>query len=128
ELHRWAVRPLLGAGDAPVGTVAALLSRLRTSPVPSARETFWLIVDRERPGLPDTVWLALLKEAYGVPRTGAPGPRSGSGASNRAGSDGSFGRNDADDPDNGYTRRFLNCVGLLLGGLVIAILLVAVLT
>ncbi|MFE2559608.1 hypothetical protein ACFXGT_26960 [Streptomyces sp. NPDC059352] len=69
ELHRWAVRPLLGGGDAPVGTVAALLARLRTSPVPSAREAFWQIVDGDRPGLPDAVWLTLLKEAYGVTRT-----------------------------------------------------------
>ncbi|RSS59999.1 hypothetical protein [Streptomyces sp. WAC01280] len=72
ELHRWAVRPLLGGGDAPVGTVAALLSRLRTSPEPSAREAFWQIVDGDRPGLPDAVWLTLLKEAYGVRRTPPP--------------------------------------------------------
>ncbi|MEU7073967.1 hypothetical protein AB0B30_31115 [Streptomyces narbonensis] len=75
ELHRWAVRPLLGGGDAPVGTVAALLVRLRTSPVPSAREAFWQIVDGDRPGLPDAVWLTLLKDAYGVRRT--PPPRHG---------------------------------------------------
>lgn len=72
ELHRWAVRPLLGGGDAPVGTVAALLVRLRTSPVPSAREAFWQIVDGDRPGLPDAVWLTLLKEAHGVRRTPPP--------------------------------------------------------
>ncbi|MEU3691828.1 hypothetical protein [Streptomyces narbonensis] len=72
ELHRWAVRPLLGGGDAPVGTVAALLVRLRTSPEPSAREAFWQIVDGDRPGLPDAVWLTLLKEAYGVRRTPPP--------------------------------------------------------
>ncbi|KQX12691.1 hypothetical protein ASC82_16105 [Streptomyces sp. Root431] len=71
-LHRWAVRPLLGGGDAPVGTVAALLSRLRTSPAPSAREAFWQIVDGDRPGLPDAVWLTLLKEAHGVRRTPPP--------------------------------------------------------
>ncbi|MFJ6102434.1 hypothetical protein ACIQHY_15700 [Streptomyces sp. NPDC092359] len=76
ELHRWAVRPLLGGGDAPVGTVAELLSRLRTGPEPSARETFWQIVDGERPGLPDTVWLALFKEACGLPRS-APRPAAG---------------------------------------------------
>ncbi|MHA4774409.1 hypothetical protein L1085_007890 [Streptomyces sp. MSC1_001] len=115
ELHRWAVRPLLGGGDAPVGTVAALLSRLRTSPAPSARETFWLIVDGERPGLPEAVWSTLLREAYGVPRAaarpGGPGPRS-------------YG--DADDPGSGYTRRFLRRAGMVIGGLVVAILLVAV--
>ncbi|MFC9701874.1 hypothetical protein ACFTWD_14350 [Streptomyces sp. NPDC056943] len=72
ELHRWAVRPLLGGGDAPVGTVADLLSRLRTSAAPSAREAFWQIVDGDRPGLPDAVWLTLLKEAYGVRRTPPP--------------------------------------------------------
>ncbi|QES08934.1 hypothetical protein DEJ44_27155 [Streptomyces venezuelae] len=115
ELHRWAVRPLLGAGDAPVGTVAELLSRLRTSPVPSARETFWLIVDGERPGLPEAVWLSLLKEAYGMPRS-APRP-AGPSVGPAAG---------PDDPGNGYTRRFLRRAGLLIGGLVAAILLVAV--
>ncbi|MER5962742.1 hypothetical protein [Streptomyces sp. NPDC002057] len=112
-LHGWAVRPLLGGGDAPVGTVAALLTRLRKGPEPSARETFWLIVDGERPGLPEAVWLTLLKEAYGVPRTaprpGAPAP----GAVPHP-----------DDAGNGYTRRFLRRAGLLLGGLVGAILLV----
>ncbi|MFJ8661967.1 hypothetical protein [Streptomyces sp. NPDC093795] len=115
ELYRWAVRPLLGGGDAPAGTVAALLSRLRTSPVPSARETFWLIVDGERPGLPETVWLTLLKEAYGVPRgparPGVPAPRP-SGPH-------------PDDPGSGYTRRFLRRAGMLIGGLVAAILVVA---
>ncbi|MER5311781.1 hypothetical protein ABT034_28770 [Streptomyces sp. NPDC002773] len=115
ELHRWAVRPLLGGGDAPSGTVAALLSRLRTSPAPSARETFWLIVDGERPGLPEAVWLTLLKEAYGVPRgparPGVPAPRS-SGPH-------------PEDPGNGYTRRFLRRAGMLIGGLVAAILVVA---
>ncbi|WP_030549378.1 hypothetical protein [Streptomyces exfoliatus] len=80
ELHLWAVRPVLAGGDGPVGTVAALLSRLRTSPAPSAREAFWLIVDGERPGLPEVVWVTLLKEAYGVPRTA---PRPGGGASYR---------------------------------------------
>ncbi|OKJ60583.1 hypothetical protein [Streptomyces sp. CB02261] len=115
ELHRWAVRPLLGGGDAPVGTVAALLSRLRTSPAPSARETFWLIVDGERPGLPEAVWATLLREAYGVPRAtarpGGPGPRPSG---------------DPDDPGSGYTRRFLRRAGMVIGGLVVAILLVAV--
>ncbi|MEV6247150.1 hypothetical protein AB0M38_13225 [Streptomyces sp. NPDC051742] len=80
ELHLWAVRPVLAGGDGPVGTVAALLSRLRTSPAPSAREAFWLIVEGERPGLPEVVWLTLLKEAYGVPRTA---PRPAGGASYR---------------------------------------------
>ncbi|MFJ7957587.1 hypothetical protein ACIQ62_15010 [Streptomyces sp. NPDC096319] len=115
ELHRWAVRPLLGGGDAPVGTVAELLSRLRTSPVPSAREAFWLIVDGERPGLPDAVWLTLLKEAYGMSRaahrTGPPGPAP-SGPE--------------DDLGNGYTRRFLRRAGLLIGVLLVAILLIGV--
>ncbi|MFE9138635.1 hypothetical protein [Streptomyces sp. NPDC007355] len=114
ELHRWAVRPLLGGGDAPVGTVAALLSRLRTSPAPSARETFWLIVEGERPGLPEAVWATLLKEAHGVPRAaarpGGPGPRPSG---------------DPDDPGSGYTRRFLRRAGMVIGGLVVAILLVA---
>ncbi|MEU2078668.1 hypothetical protein [Streptomyces sp. NPDC013489] len=117
ELHRWAVRPLLAGGDAPVGTVGELLARLRTSEVPSARETFWLIVDDERPGLPEAVWLTLLKDAYGVPRTArrpapvAPGAVAGH----------------PDDPGNGYTRRFLRRAGLLIGGMVAAIvLLVAV--
>ncbi|MFF7780743.1 hypothetical protein ACFZCG_40835 [Streptomyces tanashiensis] len=114
ELHRWAVRPLLGGGDAPVGTVAELLSRLRASPEPSARETFWLIVDGERPGLPDAVWLTLLKEAYGLPRAahrpGTPGPS----------------QSGQDDHGNGYTRRFLRRVALLVGGLMAAIVLIAV--
>ncbi|MFF6844246.1 hypothetical protein ACFY8X_36615 [Streptomyces tanashiensis] len=114
ELHRWAVRPLLGGGDAPVGTVAELLSRLRASPEPSAREAFWLIVDGERPGLPDAVWLTLLKEAYGLPRAAhrpaSPGP-SPSGP---------------DDHGNGYTRRFLRRAALLVGGLVAAIVLITV--
>ncbi|MFH9727148.1 hypothetical protein ACH4M4_29900 [Streptomyces sp. NPDC017254] len=112
ELHRWAVRPLLGGGDAPVGTVAELLSRLRTSPAPSARETFWLIVDGERPGLPEAVWSSLLREAYGIPRTA---PRPGVPASGVA--------VHPDDPGNGYTRRFLRRAGILLGGLVVAIIL-----
>ncbi|WP_406063147.1 hypothetical protein OG462_32590 [Streptomyces sp. NBC_01077] len=116
ELHRWAVRPVLAGGDAPVGTVAELLARLRTSPAPSARETFWLIVDGERPGLPEAIWLTLLKEAYGVPRTaprpGAPAPGAAAGH--------------PDDPGNGYTRRFLRNAALLIGGLVVAILLVVV--
>ncbi|MFF9850265.1 hypothetical protein [Streptomyces litmocidini] len=114
ELHRWAVRPLLGGGDAPVGTAAELLSRLRTSPEPSAREAFWLIVDGERPGLPDAVWLTLLKEAYGLPRTAhRPGPPSPAPAR-------------PDDPGNGYTRRFLRRAAFLIGGLVIAIVLIGV--
>ncbi|MFH8627315.1 hypothetical protein ACH4A8_36420 [Streptomyces vietnamensis] len=112
ELHRWAVRPLLGRGDAPVGTVAELLSRLRTSPEPSAREAFWLIVDGERPGLPDAVWLTLLKEAYGVPRT----------AHRPAGPPLAH----PDDPGSGYTRRFLRRAALLIGGLVVAIVLIGV--
>ncbi|WP_426366785.1 hypothetical protein [Streptomyces sp. E-08] len=114
ELHRWAVRPLLGRGDAPVGTVAELLSRLRASPEPSAREAFWLIVEGERPGLPDAVWLTLLREAYGLPRTahrpGAPGPAP----------------SHPDDPGNGYTRRFLSRAALLIGSLVALIVLIAV--
>ncbi|WP_216822273.1 hypothetical protein, partial [Streptomyces aureus] len=116
ELHRWAVRPLLAGGDAPVGTVGELLARLRTSPVPSARETFWLIVDDERPGLPEAVWLTLLKDAYGLPRTArrpqppAPGAVTGH----------------PDDPANGYTRRFLRRAGLLIGGMVAAIVLLVV--
>ncbi|SEC23197.1 hypothetical protein [Streptomyces sp. TLI_105] len=114
ELHRWAVRPLLGGGDAPVGTVAELLSRLRTSPEPSAREAFWLIVDGESPGLPDAVWLTLLKEAYGLPRT-APRPAPPSPA-----------LADPDDPGNGYTRRFLRRAAFLIGGLVVAIVLIGV--
>ncbi|MEU6169487.1 hypothetical protein [Streptomyces tanashiensis] len=113
ELHRWAVRPLLGGGDAPVGTVAELLSRLRASPEPSAREAFWLIVDGERPGLPDAVWLTLLKEAYGLPRAAhrprTPGPSP----------------SEPDDHGNGYTRRFLRRVALLVGGLLGAIFLIA---
>ncbi|WP_426404405.1 hypothetical protein ACN9M0_28200 [Streptomyces sp. R-07] len=114
ELHRWAVRPLLGGGDAPVGTLAELLSHLRTSPAPSAREAFWLIVDGERPGLPDAVWLGLLKEAYGLPRTAhRPGP-AGPPVSHQ------------DDLGNGYTRRFLRRAALLIGGLVVAIVVVGV--
>ncbi|MFE4309686.1 hypothetical protein ACFRR6_26940 [Streptomyces sp. NPDC056891] len=113
ELHRWAVRPLLAGGDAPVGTVGELLARLRTSPVPSARETFWLIVDDERPGLPEAVWLTLLKDAYGVPRTARrPGPPAPGAVTGRP-----------EDPGNGYTRRFLRRAGLLIGGMVVAILL-----
>ncbi|MDX2564599.1 hypothetical protein PV371_33790 [Streptomyces sp. TX20-6-3] len=118
ELHRWAVRPLLAGGDAPVGTVGELLARLRVSPVPSARETFWLILDDERPGLPEAVWLTLLKDAYGLPRTARrPGPPV----------PGAVTTGDPDDPGNGYTRRFLRRAGLLIGGMVAAIvLLVAV--
>ncbi|WP_328489311.1 hypothetical protein [Streptomyces zaomyceticus] len=112
ELHRWAVRPLLSGGDAPVGTVGELLSRLRRSPAPSAREAFWLIVEGERPGLPEAVWLGLLREAYGVPRTA---PRPGAPVSPAA--------YHPDDPGNGYTRRFLRRAAMLLGGLVVAILL-----
>ncbi|WP_435973529.1 hypothetical protein [Streptomyces sp. Qhu_M48] len=112
-LHSWAVRPLLGGGDAPVGTVAALLTRLRKGPEPSARETFWLIVDGERPGLPEAVWLTLLKEAYGLPRAA---PRPGAPAPGAVAH--------PDDAGSGYTRRFLRRAGLLLGGLVGAILLV----
>ncbi|MFF8379404.1 hypothetical protein ACF07V_25120 [Streptomyces sp. NPDC015661] len=111
ELYRWAVRPLLAGGDAPVGTVAELLSQLRTSPDPSAREAFWLIVDGERPGLPDAVWLSLLKEAYGLPRT-----------PHRSGPALSLG----DDLGSGYTRRFLRRAALLIGGLLAAILLIVV--
>ncbi|MFF1508176.1 hypothetical protein [Streptomyces sp. NPDC058326] len=114
ELHRWAVSPLLDRGDAPVGTVAELLSRLRTSPAPSAREAFWLIVDGERPGLPEAVWLTLLKEAYGVPRTAS---RPGGAVSRPSGH--------PVDPGNGYTRRFLRRAAVLLGGLVAAIVLIA---
>ncbi|WP_369147127.1 hypothetical protein [Streptomyces sp. R44] len=111
ELYRWAVRPLLAGGDAPVGTVAELLSRLRTSPEPSACEAFWLIVDGERPGLPDAVWLSLLKEAYGLPRTPhGPAPAFSPG----------------EDLGSGYTRRFLRRAALLIGGLVAAILLIGV--
>ncbi|MFI1658564.1 hypothetical protein ACH4ZU_27230 [Streptomyces sp. NPDC020472] len=114
ELHRWAVRPLLGGGDAPVGTVAELLSRLRTSPAPSAREAFWLIVDGDRPGLPDAVWLTLLKEAYGMSRTAhRPDPPSPAPAG-------------PDDLGNGYTRRFLRRAAFLIGVLVIAIVLIGV--
>ncbi|MEU6625497.1 hypothetical protein ABZ926_32730 [Streptomyces litmocidini] len=113
-LHRWAVRPLLGGGDAPVGTVAELLSLLRTSPEPSAREAFWLIVDGERPGLPDAVWLTLLKEACGLPRTAhRPAPPSPAPAR-------------PDDPGDGYTRRFLRRAAFLIGGLVVAIVLIGV--
>ncbi|MEV8588231.1 hypothetical protein AB0424_14990 [Streptomyces sp. NPDC051180] len=115
ELYRWAVRPLLGGGDARLGAVAALLSQLRTSPEPSARETFWLIVDGDRPGLPEAVWLTLLKEAYGLPRTP---PRPGAPVSPAA--------VPADDGGNGYTRRFLTRAALLLGGLVVAIVLIGV--
>ncbi|MFE7512360.1 hypothetical protein ACFU8I_14265 [Streptomyces sp. NPDC057540] len=118
-LHRWAVRPLLGGGDAPVGRLAELLSRLRTSPDPSAREAFWLIVEGERPGLPDSVWLTLLKEAYGLPRTAHhPAPR-GPAPTGPAPSH-------PDDFGTGYTRRFLRRAGLLLGGLVALIVLIAV--
>ncbi|WP_329284036.1 hypothetical protein [Streptomyces sp. NBC_00691] len=117
EVHRWAVRPLLAGGDAPVGTVGELLARLRTSTVPSARETFWLIVDDERPGLPEAVWLTLLKDAYGLPRTARRAAPSVPGAVT----------GHPDDPGNGYTRRFLRRAGLLIGGMVTAIvLLVAV--
>ncbi|MFE0652723.1 hypothetical protein ACFVZH_29530 [Streptomyces sp. NPDC059534] len=115
ELYRWAVRPVLGGGDAPLGTVASLLSWLRTSPEPSARETFWLIVDGDRPGLPDGVWLTLLKEAYGLPRTP---PRPGAPVSPAA--------VPPDDQGSGYTRRFLTRAALLLGGLVVAIVLIVV--
>ncbi|MBB4985129.1 hypothetical protein [Streptomyces nymphaeiformis] len=111
ELHRWAVRPLLAGGDAPVGTVAELLARLRTSPAPSAREAFWLIVDGESPGLPDAVWLTLLKEAYGLPRT-APRPSPPPEPER------------PDDLGNGYTQRFLRRAALLIGGLVVAIVLI----
>ncbi|MFF9430929.1 hypothetical protein [Streptomyces sp. NPDC014746] len=114
ELHRWVVRPLLGGGDAPVGRFAELLSRLRTSPDPSAREAFWLIVEGERPGLPESVWRTLLKEAYGLSRSERrPGPRGPAPAP-------------PDDFGTGYTRRFLSRVGLLLGGLVALIVLIAV--
>ncbi|MFJ2058912.1 hypothetical protein ACIOMM_23600 [Streptomyces sp. NPDC087908] len=118
ELHRWAVGPVLAGGDGPVGTVAELLVRLRTSPVPSARETFWLIVEGERPGLPEAVWRTLLKDAYGLPRTPRrTGPPSAGDATTAL----------PDDDGSGYTRRFLRRAGLLIGGLVVAIvLLVAV--
>ncbi|MFF9069574.1 hypothetical protein ACF09E_29920 [Streptomyces sp. NPDC014891] len=113
ELHRWAVRPVLAGGDAPVGTVAELLVRLRVSPVPSAREAFWLIVEGERPGLPEAVWLTLLTDAYGLPRTArrpaATAARDGTAL--------------PDDDGSGYTRRFLRRAGLLIGGLVVAIVL-----
>ncbi|MFC9395464.1 hypothetical protein ACFTWS_20220 [Streptomyces sp. NPDC057027] len=112
ELHRWAVRPLLAGGDAPVGTVAELLARLRTSPAPSAREAFWLIVDGERPGLPDAVWLALLKEAYGLPRT-APRPSPPPEPER------------PDDLGDGYTRRFLRRAALVVGGMVVVIILIS---
>ncbi|MFD3665254.1 hypothetical protein ACFWVF_32410 [Streptomyces sp. NPDC058659] len=156
ELHRWAVRPLLGGGDAPVGTVAALLARLRTSPVPSAREAFWQIVDGDRPGLPDAVWLTLLKEAYGVRRTPPPGhapppgqvpppghapppsqaPPPGHAQPTRhappPGTPHHPGAPRAvsypppdDDPVNGYTRRFLSRTAVVLGLLVAAILVAA---
>ncbi|MFB6836712.1 hypothetical protein [Streptomyces sp. NPDC056361] len=113
ELYRWAVRPVLAGGDARIATVAELLSRLRTDPEPAARQAFWLIVDGDRPGLPDAVWLTLLKEAYGMPRTP---PRPASPVSPAAGH--------PDDPGNGYTRRFLTRAGVLLGGLVVAIALI----
>ncbi|MFJ5832888.1 hypothetical protein [Streptomyces sp. NPDC093089] len=113
ELYRWAVRPVLAGGDARIATVAELLSRLRTDPEPSARQAFWLIVDGDRPGLPDAVWLTLLKEAYGMPRTP---PRPASPASPAA--------VPPDDPGNGYTRRFLTRAGMLLGGLLVAIVLI----
>ncbi|MER5206159.1 hypothetical protein [Streptomyces sp. NPDC002825] len=117
ELYRWAVRPLLAGGDAPVGTVAELLSWLRTHPEPSACETFWLIVDGERPGLPDAVWLSLLKEAYGLPRTPhRPGPPLAPGGPGGLG----------DDLGSGYTRRFLRRAALLIGGLVAAIVLIGI--
>ncbi|MFC9797320.1 hypothetical protein ACFVJI_32355 [Streptomyces sp. NPDC127584] len=118
ELHRWAVGPVLAGGDGPVGTVAELLVRLRTSPVPSARETFWLIVEGERPGLPEAVWRTLLKDAYGLPRTPRrTGPPTAGDATTAL----------PDDDGSGYTRRFLRRAGLLIGGLVVAIvLLVAV--
>ncbi|GGT97711.1 hypothetical protein [Streptomyces lateritius] len=74
-LHRWAIRPLLDAGDVPVRTLAALLSELRSSPDPAARAAFRQIVDAERPGLPEEVWRTLLREAYagpGAPRQSTP--------------------------------------------------------
>ncbi|MFF5391402.1 hypothetical protein ACFY5H_24115 [Streptomyces sp. NPDC013012] len=114
ELYRWAVRPLLGAGDAPAGTVAELLSRLRTSPEPSAREAFWLIVEGERPGLPDAVWLALLKEAYGLSR--APHRPAAAPAAPAA-------PPPPEDPGDGYTRRFLRRGAVVLGVLLAAIVL-----
>ncbi|WP_329620712.1 hypothetical protein OG357_09285 [Streptomyces sp. NBC_01255] len=145
ELHRWAVRPLLGGGDAPVGTVAALLARLRTSPVPSAREAFWQIVDGDRPGLPDAVWLTLLKEAYGVRRTPPPGhgpppgramPPGRVTPTRQAPPPGTPPHSGApravaypppdDDPADNYTRRFLSRTALVLGLLVAAILVAAV--
>ncbi|MFD9030010.1 hypothetical protein ACFVZW_02415 [Streptomyces sp. NPDC059567] len=67
-LHRWAVRPLLDEGDVPTGALVALLSGLRSSPVPAARSAFRQIVDDERPGLPEDVWRALLREAYAQPQ------------------------------------------------------------
>ncbi|MGW5776651.1 hypothetical protein [Streptomyces sp. NPDC003863] len=112
ELHHWAVRPLLAGGDAPVGTAAELLARLRTSPAPSAREAFWLIVDGERPGLPDAVWLTLLKEAYGLPRT-APRPSPPPEPER------------PDELGNGYTRRFLRRAALVVGGMVVVIILIS---
>ncbi|MGW2303373.1 hypothetical protein [Streptomyces sp. NPDC001809] len=119
ELHRWAVGPVLAGGDGPVGTVAELLVRLRTSPVPSARETFWLIVEGERPGLPEAVWRTLLKDAYGLPRTPRRTGPPAAGDATTALPD--------DDDGSGYTRRFLRRAGMLIGGLVVAIvLLVAV--
>ncbi|MFG3490781.1 hypothetical protein [Streptomyces sp. NPDC047972] len=113
ELHRWAVRPVLAGGDAPVGTVAELLVRLRASPVPSARETFWLIVEGERPGLPEAVWLTLLTDAYGLPRTARRPAATVPGDAVAL----------PDDDGSGYTRRFLRRAGLLIGGLVVAIVL-----
>ncbi|MFB7369323.1 hypothetical protein ACFC0D_05720 [Streptomyces sp. NPDC056222] len=71
-LHRWAVRPLLDEGDVPAGALVALLSGLRSSPVPAARSAFRQIVDDERPGLPEDIWRALLREAYAQPQ---PQPR-----------------------------------------------------
>ncbi|MFF0478101.1 hypothetical protein [Streptomyces sp. NPDC004284] len=114
ELHRWAVRPLLGGGDVPVGAVATLLSRLHASPEPSAWKTFWLIVDGERPGLPDAVWLHLLKEAYGLPHTA---PRPAPPAPPPSG---------LDHLGSGYTRRFLRRAALLIGGMLATIVLIDV--
>ncbi|MEU6882245.1 hypothetical protein [Streptomyces sp. NPDC046712] len=71
-LHRWAVRPLLDEGNVPAGALVALLSRLRSSPVPAARAAFRQIVDDERPGLPEEVWRALLREAYAQPPASRP--------------------------------------------------------
>ncbi|MFI9296498.1 hypothetical protein [Streptomyces gardneri] len=145
ELHRWAVRPLLGGGDAPVGTVAALLARLRTSPVPSAREAFWQIVDGDRPGLPDAVWLTLLKEAYGVRRTSPSGhapppgraPQPGhapppghippAGAPTHPSAPRAVPYTAQDDESvNGYTRRFLSRTAVVLALLLAAIFVATV--